>query len=119
MDLILKYFPDLTERQIKQFEALFALYQEWNKRINVISRKDVDQLYLKHVLHSLSIARVVTFNRGARIIDVGTGGGFPGIPLSILFPEAQFVLIDSIGKKLKVIDDVAASVGLQNVLRKF
>ena len=106
MELILKYFPDLTENQIRQFTLLQALYEDWNLKINVVSRKDVDELYLRHVLHSLGIAKVIAFPKGAQVMDVGTGGGFPGIPLAILFPEAQFTLVDSIGKKIKVVDEV-------------
>lgn len=115
MDLILKYFPDLTSRQKEQYAALFDLYNYWNGQINVISRKDIDQLYLRHVLHSLAIAKVCSFSAGSRIMDVGTGGGFPGIPLAIMFPEAEFTLIDSIGKKIKVVEEVAKGAGLENV----
>ncbi len=115
MELILKYFPDLDATQRQRFEALYALYEEWNARINVISRKDFEQLYLRHVLHSLAIARVCRFEAGARILDVGCGGGFPGIPLAILFPEAHFTLVDSIGKKITVVRNVAESLGLTNV----
>ncbi len=115
MDLILKYFPDLTETQISQFEALEPLYKDWNAKINVVSRKDIDELYLRHVLHSLGIAKVIQFADDSSILDVGTGGGFPGIPLAILFPNCQFHLVDSINKKLKVINAVAESIGLTNV----
>jgi 16S rRNA (guanine527-N7)-methyltransferase len=115
MDIILKYFSDFTPKQAGQFSALEALYKDWNEKINVISRKDIDSLYLKHVLHSLSIAAIVDFKPGTEIIDIGTGGGFPGIPLAIFFPEAEFHLVDSIAKKLKVVEGVAEAVGLTNV----
>ena len=115
MKIILKYFSDFTETQLKQFEALDALYKDWNSKINVISRKDIDSLYEKHVLHSLSIAAVINFDAGTNIIDIGTGGGFPGIPLAIYFPEVQFHLVDSIAKKLKVVEGVANTIGLKNV----
>ena len=115
MDLILKYFPDLSETQIEQFVALEALYKDWNAKINVVSRKDIDELYVRHVLHSLGIAKVVQFSDGSRILDVGTGGGFPGVPLAILFPNCQFHLVDSINKKLKVINAVCESIALDNV----
>ena len=115
MDIILKYFPDLLEKQIKQFSQLQDLYNEWNSQINVISRKDMDNLYLKHVLHSLAIAKVVSFADGTKVLDVGTGGGFPGIPLAILFPNVEFLLVDSIGKKIKVVNEVANSIGLKNL----
>ena len=105
--LIDKYFPDLTRPQREQFEALYALYADWNAKINVISRKDFDQLYLRHVLHSLAIAKVCPFAPGARVLDVGCGGGFPSVPLAILFPEAHFTAVDSIGKKIKVVQGVA------------
>lgn len=114
-ELILSYFPDLTDRQKTQFSKLLPLYREWNAKINVISRKDIDNLYLNHVLHSLGIARVTTFKPGAEILDVGTGGGFPGIPLAILFPETRFHLVDSIGKKITVVKNVAEAIGLKNV----
>ncbi len=113
--IIQKYFPHLTPEQQRQFEMLGPLYQEWNERINVISRRDIEQLYEHHVLHSLGIARYITFRSGTRILDVGTGGGFPGIPLAILFPESQFLLIDSIGKKIRVATAVATALGLTNV----
>jgi len=115
MQLILKYFPDLTKVQIEQFKKLEALYQDWNLKINVVSRKDIDELYLRHVLHSLSIAMVIQFKKGSKILDVGTGGGFPGIPLAILFPECSFDLVDSIAKKLKVVDEVVEGLGITNV----
>jgi 16S rRNA (guanine527-N7)-methyltransferase len=113
--LVLKYFPDITEHQLKQFEQLPALYEFWNNQINVISRKDIDQLFERHVLHSLGIAKVMTFLPGEHVLDVGTGGGFPGIPLAILFPKTQFYLVDSIGKKIKVVQEVAKALGLQNL----
>ena len=115
MDIILKYFPDLLEKQIKQFSQLQDLYNEWNSQINVISRKDMENLYLKHVLHSLAIAKVISFADGTKVLDVGTGGGFPGVPLAILFPNVDFLLVDSIGKKIKVVNEVANSIGLKNL----
>ena len=115
MDIILKYFSDFTETQLQQFAALDALYKDWNSKINVISRKDIDSLYEKHVLHSLSIAAVTDFAAGTNIIDIGTGGGFPGMPLAIYFPEVQFHLVDSIAKKLKVLEGIASAIGLKNV----
>ena len=115
MELILKYFPDLTEKQIAQFEALEELYKDWNLKINVVSRKDIDELYLRHVLHSLAIAKVINFKDGSSLMDVGTGGGFPGIPLAILFPNCQFHLVDSINKKLNVVREVMAGLELENV----
>ncbi|WP_029288079.1 16S rRNA (guanine(527)-N(7))-methyltransferase RsmG [Pedobacter sp. R20-19] len=114
-DLILKYFPDLTAKQIDQFSQLFDLYVYWNAQINVISRKDIEELYERHVLHSLGIAKVCTFRAGESVLDVGTGGGFPGIPLAILFPDTQFYLVDSIGKKIKVVKEVASALGLENL----
>ena len=113
-DIILKYFPDLTDCQQEQFEALDTLYHDWNAKINVISRKDVDQLYEHHVLHSLAIAKAVRFRPGTRILDFGTGGGFPGIPLSILFPDCEFKLIDGTGKKIHVAQEVSQAIGLTN-----
>ena len=115
MEEILKYFPSLSTEQIAQFEKLEALYQDWNAKINVISRKDIDELYTKHVLHSLAIAKVQPFEPGTYVLDVGTGGGFPGIPLAILFPETRFYLIDVIAKKIKVVQAVADGLGLKNV----
>lgn len=115
MELIKKYFPELSKKQQKQFAALQDLYNEWNAQINVISRKDEDNFYERHVLHSLGIAKVMQFKDGSRILDIGTGGGFPGIPLAILFPECDFVLVDSIGKKIKVVNEVAQALGLKNV----
>ena len=115
MELILKYFPELTERQREQFAALLPLYEDWNAKINVISRKDMANFYQHHVLHSLAIAKVQPFKTQADILDVGTGGGFPGIPLAILFPHSNFYLVDSIGKKIKVVQNVAESLGLKNV----
>ncbi|MDP4239173.1 MAG: 16S rRNA (guanine(527)-N(7))-methyltransferase RsmG [Bacteroidota bacterium] len=118
MDLILKYFPTLTELQKSQFEALYPLYMDWNEKINVISRKDIENLYEHHVLHSLAIAEIIHLQPGTTVLDVGTGGGFPGIPLAILFPESTFVLIDSIGKKIKVGTEVANAIGLKNITLK-
>ena len=115
MELILKYFPNLTQDQIEKFTKLEALYQDWNLKINVVSRKDIDELYMRHVLHSLAIAKVIEFKDGSDIMDVGTGGGFPGVPLAILFPECQFHLVDSIAKKLKVVNEVVEGLGITNV----
>ena len=115
MEQILRYFPQLTEQQQQQFAALDALYRDWNAKINVISRKDIDNLYPHHVLHSLGIAKVISFRPGTHVMDIGTGGGFPGIPLAILFPEVQFHLLDSIGKKIKVAQAVADALQLSNV----
>ena len=114
-ELIFSYFPNLSEHQKKQFLQLDPLYREWNEKINVISRKDIDELYVRHVLHSLGIAKVISFKPGTHILDVGTGGGFPGIPLAILFPECNFHLVDSIGKKITVVREVAKALGLTNV----
>lgn len=115
MSVIDTYFPSLSAKQKEQFDALFDLYSDWNSRINVISRKDIDNLYLHHVLHSLAIAKYIRFQPGTSIIDVGTGGGFPGIPLALFFPEVNFLLLDSIGKKIKVAREVSQAIGLQNV----
>lgn len=115
VSLIAKYFPDLTKDQIDKFERLKDLYDHWNEQINVISRKDTDNFYERHVLHSLAIAKVTQFKPGTRVLDIGTGGGFPGIPLAILFPECDFLLVDSIGKKIKVVNEVAMELGLKNV----
>lgn len=115
MDIITKYFPNLTEEQQAQFVLLKDLYKDWNLKINVVSRKDIDEIYMRHVLHSLGIAKVMEFKAGAQVLDVGTGGGFPGVPLAILFPETQFHLVDSIGKKIKVVNEVVAGLGITNV----
>ncbi len=114
MQLILKYFPELSDYQRQQFTALYDLYHEWNAKINVISRKDIDNLYLHHVLHSLAIAKIINFRQGSRVLDFGTGGGFPGIPLAILFPDVSFKLIDGTGKKILVVNEVAKAVCLNN-----
>jgi 16S rRNA (guanine527-N7)-methyltransferase len=114
-DIVYHYFPDLSEKQKDQFAKLFDLYKDWNDKINVVSRKDIENLYINHVLHSLGIAKVMAFKPGASVLDVGTGGGFPGIPLAILFPETNFHLVDSIGKKITVVKGVAEGVGLKNV----
>ena len=113
--IIYKYFPDLTDLQKQQIEKLQHLYQDWNVKINVVSRKDIDELYLRHVLHSLAIAKFQKFNPGAEVLDVGTGGGFPGIPLAILYPETHFTLVDAIGKKIKVVQEVVAGLEIENV----
>lgn len=115
LELVLKYFPDITSEQKDQFAELETLYKDWNEKINVISRKDTDSLYEKHILHSLGIAKVMQFADNTKVLDIGTGGGFPGIPLAILFPNAQFTLVDSIGKKITVVKGVAESLGLKNV----
>lgn len=115
MDIILKYFPELTNRQIEQFASLSRIYTEWNEKINVISRKDIGNLYLRHVLHSLSIAKFISFRNATKIMDMGTGGGFPGVPLAILFPHCRFHLVDSIAKKLKVVEAVKEQTGLTNL----
>ena len=115
MELLLSYFPHLSDVQIKQFQDLQNLYEDWNSKINVISRKDIDELYTRHVLHSLGIVKVLEFKPGSRIMDVGTGGGFPGIPLAIMHPEVDFYLIDVIAKKIKVVNEVALALGLKNV----
>ena len=115
MQIIHKYFPDLSEKKIKQFSDLKKLYEYWNSRINVISRKNIDELYTNHILHSLAIAKVIEFEKGTKILDIGTGGGFPGIPLAILFPKTDFMLVDSIGKKIKVVNEISGSIGLTNI----
>ena len=115
MDFITNYFPDLSKKQTTQFSALYDLYKDWNSKINLISRKDIDNLYEKHILHSLGIAKVIKFTDGTSILDVGTGGGLPGIPLAILFPKVNFLLLDSIGKKVNVAEDIARQIGLENV----
>ena len=118
MQSILKYFPSLSNRQINQYKDLENLYNEWNSKINVISRKNLSELYINHVLHSLSIAKFISFKKGTSILDIGTGGGFPGIPLAILFPEVNFLLVDSIGKKIKVVNKICESIKLKNVYTK-
>ena len=115
VELIFKHFPDLTENQKKQFSQLNDMYRFWNEQINVISRKDLDHFYERHVLHSLAIAKVQNFKTGTRILDIGTGGGFPGVPLAILFPDCEFVLVDSIGKKIKVINEVCNALQIKNI----
>lgn len=115
VEVIYKYFPSLSDQQKGQFEQLYTLYSDWNTKINIVSRKDIDQLYIRHVLHSLSIAKFIQFEDGTKILDIGTGGGLPGIPLAILFPEAQFHLVDSVGKKIKVVEEVSNAIKLQNV----
>jgi 16S rRNA (guanine527-N7)-methyltransferase len=115
LELLIKYFPDLSPLQINQFEALGSLYRDWNEKINVISRKDIDELYVRHVLHSLAIAKIIRFKPGTNLLDVGTGGGFPGIPLAILFPDSNFTLVDAIGKKIMVVQEVADHLKLINV----
>ena len=115
IDVILKYFPTLSDTQKQQFAELGVLYPDWNSKINVISRKDIDNLYVNHILHSLAIAKVIDFKAGSSVIDMGTGGGFPGVPLAVMFPEVKFHLVDRIGKKLKVVDDIASKIGLKNV----
>lgn len=115
LESVFNYFPDLNSKQKEQIAQLQPLYQEWNRQINVISRKDIDQLYIKHVLHSLAITKVIAFNPGTNILDIGTGGGFPGIPLAIFFPESNFTLVDSIGKKIKVVKNIAEALKLENV----
>ncbi len=116
VELVLKYFPELSDEQRRQFAAMYDLYAEWNAKINVVSRKDFDQLYLRHVLHSLAISKVCAFDAGARVLDVGCGGGFPSVPLAVLFPEAQFTAADSIRKKIAVVEGVAAGLGLKNLV---
>ena len=114
-DLILKYFPDITEEQKRQYEALEALYNDWNSRINVISRKDMEHLYTRHILHSLAIAKVCSFNSGARVVDIGCGGGFPSVPLAIMFPEVEFIAVDSIAKKIRVVEGVKEGANINNL----
>jgi len=114
-EIVFKYFPNLSEQKKNQFLLLSELYKDWNQKINVVSRKDIDELYMRHVLHSLGIAKIQMFKKGAAVIDVGTGGGFPGIPLAILHPDVEFTLVDSIGKKIKVVDEVVKGLNLNNV----
>ncbi len=116
MDILLKYFPDLSEKQKEQFAQLLPLYQDWNSKINVISRKDIDLLYERHILHSLAIAKATKFIAGSSILDLGTGGGFPAIPLAILFPDVNFTAVDSIGKKIKVVNEISQAIGLTNII---
>ena len=118
MQSILKYFPSLSNKQINQYKDLENLYNEWNSKINVISRKNLSELYINHVLHSLSIAKFISFKKGTSILDIGTGGGFPGIPLAVLFPEVNFLLVDSIGKKIKVVNKICESIKLKNVFTR-
>ncbi|MEH6681863.1 MAG: 16S rRNA (guanine(527)-N(7))-methyltransferase RsmG [Sediminicola sp.] len=118
VELIFKYFPELSDQQRAQFAKLRELYQDWNQKINVVSRKDIEELYLRHVLHSLAIAKVQQFKAGSSVLDVGTGGGFPGIPLAILFPDTHFTLVDAIGKKIKVVEEVVEGLGLTNVVTR-